>query len=85
MTLEQFYYLIDNTSSYGIQDLVDATKTTNKLSGKTQVFMTAIDRGTSPKSEYQWFNNGVPLNSRDTASHTLTVSGLGSGDSGDCY
>ncbi|GAB3019213.1 hypothetical protein GCM10027284_43100 [Cyclobacterium sediminis] len=69
MTLEQFHYLIDHTSSYGIQDLVDATKTTNKLSAQTQVFMTAIDRGISPKSEYQWFNNGVPLNSRDRASY----------------
>ncbi|NHE59850.1 hypothetical protein [Cyclobacterium plantarum] len=85
MTLEQFHYLIDNTTSYGIQDLVDATKTTNKLSGQTQVFTTAIDRGTSPKSEYQWFNNGVPLNSRDTASNTLTVSRLGCGVSGDYY
>ncbi|WP_158858282.1 immunoglobulin domain-containing family protein [Lunatibacter salilacus] len=85
MTLEQFHYLIDNTSSYGIQDLVDVTKSINKLSGQTHVFTTDIDRGTIPKSEYQWFNNGVPLNSRDTASHTLTVSGLGSGDSGDYY
>ena len=30
-------------------------------------------------------SRGVAVNARDTASHTLTVSGLGSGDSGDYY
>lgn len=45
MTLEQFHYLVDNTSSYGILDLVDATKSTTKLSGQTHVFTTAIDGG----------------------------------------
>ena len=72
-------------SYYRPQDLVDVVRSFSKEQGQTHVFTTQIDRNTNPASEFQWFKDSVAITSRDTSSHTLTLTNLSASDSGSYY
>jgi YD repeat-containing protein len=76
---------LDAPHKYSVQDSVDVGKNIHVPSGHTLVLTTNIDRNTVPASEYQWFRNGVAVNTRSVSGHTLTVSNATVSNSGEYY
>jgi|GEM_PF-2320253 len=71
--------------SYNFQDSVDVGKNVLLPSGQNLVLTADIDRNTAPASEFQWFKDGVAVNTRSASGHTHTISNASGSHSGDYY
>ena len=70
---------------YSPQDSVDVGKNILLPTGQTLVLLADIDRNTAPLSEFQWFKDGVAINTRSASGHTYTINNAPGSHSGDYY
>lgn len=66
-------------------DSVDVGKNIMVPSGQNLVLTADIDRNTAPLSEFQWFKDGVAINTHSASGHTHAISNASSSHSGDYY
>lgn len=79
-------WLGSNDPEYTPQDSVDLRRTIKAKKGKALTLTTNIDRSvTIPSCQYQWFKNGVALNTLSTTGHTYTISNVNDTHAGDYY